>query len=71
MARSKRDLTTKTSRFGPWRPMRGAQGEALERLKRIPRPTSPTEYSLDPGRNNLLKQGASKETYRRGGRWRA
>lgn len=72
MARSKKDLTTKTDyRFGPWAPMRGARGQAEAIQKRNAKPISPTEDRLVPGRGNLLQEGATSTTSRRGQRWRA
>ena len=71
----KRDLTSTTDpRFGPWRPMRGARGQAeaveqkVDSAFRNPAPDSP----LVPASGNLLQDGPSATSRRRGGsRWRA
>lgn len=75
MPKRKRDLTTDADpRFGPWRPMRGARGqaEAVEQGVASPYRNPNNQSPLVPASGNLLQDGPSTASRRRGGgRWRA
>jgi len=64
MARSGKDLTTKTdARFGPWRPMRGARGQAEAIQQKIGSPyrTAPLDSPLTPPRSDVLRSYSSRK----------